>query len=230
MPGEVVHPNVELGAAGGLLLEVAAATLTSQFTTLAATAPTADSISYSYRCPSGANPLANGNGLVLWQDQEAVFDGTPLLTGPVPTTSSSGQPVLPVDEGLQSDYYVVAYCTDGTPTTTVATAEIMPDGSAGEQLTSTVSLKVISTGSVTVGYSFPPGYWPKSFGNRLGLYEGQQGAFHLPAGQITPFPSDDNIGSVAINHQFIRATWYTIVYFAGARPQDAAGFVRFQTA
>jgi hypothetical protein len=228
MPGEFVHPNVELGAAGGLLLEVAAATLTAQFTTLAATAPTTNAISYSYRCPSGANPLANGNGLVLWQDQEAVFDGTPLLTGPVPATSSSGQPAWPVD--LQSDYYVVAYCTDGTPTTTVATAEIMPDGSAGEQLTSTVSIKVISTGSVIVDYSFPPGYWPKSFGNRLGLYEGQQGAFHLPPGLITPFPGDDNIGSVAINKPLLRSTWYTIVYFAGARPQDAAGFLRFQTA
>lgn len=232
MVQELVAPNLELGANGGYLLSIKEATLRSQFTTMTVLSTTTYTISYSYGSPSGNDPKGNGNGLLLWQGQEPVYGpGRKPAATTVPTTTPSGEPTWSLENGMQDLNYVVAYCTDGSAQTVVATGRINPDGTAGDTFSSTISIAAINTGSAVVNYSFPPGYSPSTFGNRLGLYEGQVGAYDVPdGGEMTTFPRDVNSGAVAINHPFLRSTWYTIVYFAGARAQDAAGFIRFQTA
>ncbi len=232
MVAEFVEPNVELGTDGGFALAVEHATLTSQFTSLEVLSTTAYTISYKYASPSGNNPQANGNGLLIWQGEEPVFgSGQTPNTTPVPSTDPSGEPTWALTDGLRALNYVVAYSTDGSARTIVATAGINSDGTPGDSYSSTITMGSVNTGSAVVSYDFPPGYRPNSFGNRLGLHEGQYGAHDFPdGGRMTRFPRDDNSGPVAINYPFVRSTWYTIVYFAGSRAEDAAGFVRFQTA
>lgn len=229
---KLVAPNPALGADGGYLLSIKESTITSQFTSIRILCSTPTTISYSYGSPSGNIPDQNGNGVALWQGQEPVFGPkNPLETTAVPSSDSSGEPSWSLTGGLQMKDYVIAYSTDGSAHTAVATSRINPDGTPGEYFSSIICMGPINTGSAVVGYSFPPGYRPKDFKNRLGLYEGQCGAYNLPdTGEMTLFPRDDNSGHIAINHSFLRSTWYTIVYFAGVRAEDAAGFVRFQTA
>jgi hypothetical protein len=180
-----------------------------------------------YESLPGNLPHTYGNSVSLWTSTIPNIPGGLLASATISTDDQVGD--VHIRHGLGANYYSVTYQT-GPDTTMCALAEVKlaKQRTVAPPTFVEMGIQNVSGAGIQILYNTLPGYLPNSYKNWIGLWQG----FALPYNPTSPLarqsvPTDASQGSVKIPYAFGLYD-YTLVYFAGPEPINAAAILYFK--
>ncbi len=191
---------------------------------------TGDTVALKYDGIAGNAPEIYNNFVALWQGPIVNLNIPPLRRQNILGNVQPGSFVMDqLSIGLSS--YTVAYGVGKELTTICATQMINAGGSPGHCENVSIGLDFVGANCISVSYKVLAGYLPCTYGNWIGLWEGNA----LPYSSGDPIAkvaiSDNGTqGCVGINNVTLKIkTEYTLVYFTGNEMTEAAALLNFNT-
>lgn len=173
----------------------------------------------------------NRNTLWLWAATEVPWRYPPLRMQRLPEDApQSGSYVL---EGLSITIdraYIACYSVDTTPRQICACAHLSStsDSTSSEWLH--IELTGIDANSLSFNYTTLAGYLPQTYDNWFGLWKGAASPYNIFKPIATGQPVDDSsCNNASLNKiNFEIGQVYTLIYFTGKDPSQAAAMITFR--
>jgi hypothetical protein len=191
---------------------------------------TGTTVAVSYAGLPANQPQRYQDFVALWEGTAIAWSVPPLRRQAIPDDAPSGTIVIDQVRITRASY-TVAYGVGRAITDACASALIAAGGQAAAHQSVTISVNEIGTTSLSVHYATLSGYLPATYGNWLGLWEGEVSPYNAPRPLArTRIPNDVNEGDVGINGVEIAiGTTYTLIYLMGAEQTTAAALLTFTT-
>lgn len=171
-----------------------------------------------------------GNFVAIWQSTIVPWSAAPLSRQELPFQGQSGSYVM-TNLGLGALDYVVLYGVGEGITPACAVAHIPATGlpmAPGEPVD--LEITSVSSDGLEARYRTYPGYRPMTFGNWIGLWQGEISPYDAPAPLAQAKISRDvDADAVSLSVAVAPDTRYTLVYFTGPELTEAAAILSIRT-
>jgi len=204
---------------------MAPANSNSATTTLKITYVTADVIGVAYdTMPGGNQPNNYGNYVALWQNNNFIPWGSPVLKKQVIDTNTPQGDMNFTGLDITNNSYIIGYAVGPDLSgdkkqkegNICATAFIPAKGDAqsSDNFMPNIFMQYIGTNSISVGFSLPSGLLPMTNGAWIGIWRAEQASYNNPPMAANYIQEDAGEGTAFINNITIgRGLTYTVGLF-----------------
>lgn len=180
---------------------------------------TGTSIALEFNTLPGNQPSSYGNMVAIWQNQNQVpWNQTPLNTQSIQNNSQAGSVVF-TGLNLTINSYIVGFAV-GPKISNICSTVFVPASSGSivndTRFQTNISIGTLGSTSLSVNYTTPTGYTPKTNKNWLGIWLSNAASYTNQPEWATSVSDDASQGVAVFNNiTFRRGTTYTVGYFMG---------------